>query len=228
MYLKSQIRKNLAKAALCLIFFGLIFLAVSLRVLYTLSLDLLDEAALLFSLVPLATFYFYLRKYRIYNGGYQGEKTVAKRLSKTLSDKYTLINDLYLGSGGDIDHIILGPNGIFVLETKNWSGKITCNGDEWHRTGKPNVGSPSCQAKRNAAKIRNIIDASPTLNSTGIWVEAIVVFTNKNASLQLNNPTVPILRLKQLTNYIITRRSIRLITQQEIEQIGKGIVKNKN
>jgi hypothetical protein len=40
-----------------------------------------------------------------------------------LSDDYYLLNDLYLrDGGGDIDHIVLGPNGVFVLETKNWSG----------------------------------------------------------------------------------------------------------
>ena len=82
------------------------------------------------SLVPLAAFYFYLRKYRIYNAGWEGEKQVAKFLSSRLSDDYFLINDLYLhNGGGDIDHVVLAPSGVFVLETKNWSGDITCNGD---------------------------------------------------------------------------------------------------
>ena len=89
------------------------------------------------SLVPLAAFYYFLRKYRIYSGGWEGEKQVMKLLSSKLSDDYFLINNLYLrGSGGDIDHVVLGPSGIFVLETKNWSGDITCNGDIWQRAGR--------------------------------------------------------------------------------------------
>ena len=108
-----------------------------------------------------------------------------------------LINDLYLhNGGGDIDHVVLGPGGVFVLETKNWSGNITCNGDEWQRAGKQNFkGSPSLQVKRNAAKIKHIIDSSPAFGSLGVWVEGIVVFTNNNASLRLNHPTVSILKL---------------------------------
>ena len=136
-YLKNQTRKNLAKAFLCLLLFGLIFFSLCLRVLFTLSLGIFEEVGLLLSLVPFAAFYYYLRKYRIYNGGWQGEKSVTKLLSKTLSNDYSLINDVYLhDGGGDIDHIVLGPNGVFVLETKNWSGKITCSGDQWQRPGK--------------------------------------------------------------------------------------------
>ena len=225
-YLKNQVRKNLAKAFVCLVLFGLIFFALSLRVLSTLSLSIFEAAGLLVSLMPLAAFYFYLHKYRIYSGGWEGEKSVAKLLSKTLSDDYYLINDVYLhDGGGDIDHIVLGPNGVFVLETKNWSGKITCNGDQWQRPGKRNFkGSPSRQVKRNAAKIRNIIDSSQ-LKPLGIRVEGIVVFTNNHSSLNINNPTVPILKLQQLPSHITAQKTYNSYTSQQLEQIGKEILK---
>jgi len=226
-YLKNQVRKNLAKAILCLVLFGLIFFALSLRVLFTLSLSIFEEAGLLVSLVPLIAFYFYLRKYRIYSGGWEGEKQLAKLLSSKLSDDYILINDLYLHNG-DIDHIVLGPSGIFVLETKNWNGDITCNGDEWQRVGKRNFkGSPSRQVKRNAAKIKHIIDSSQAFRSLGVWVEGIVVFTNNHATLHLNNPTVFILKLPQLPNYITTHGSSNNYSGQQIEAIGKEILKQK-
>ena len=197
-----------------------------MHALFTLSLGIFEEAGLLLSLVPLAAFYYYLRKYRIYNGGWQGEKSVAKLLSKTLSNDYYLINAVYLhDGGGDIDHIVLGPNGVFVLETKNWSGKMTCSGDDWQRLGKRNMGSPSRQVKRNAVKIKRIIDSSPTLSSLGIWVEGIVVFTNNHASLSINNPTVPILKIQQLPNHITTHKTNNNYTRQQLEQIGKEIIK---
>ena len=226
-YLKNQTRKNLAKAALSIALFGLIFFPISLHALFTLSLGIFEEAGLVFSLVPLAAFYFYLRKYRIYNGGWQGEKSVAKLLSKTLSNDYYLINNVYLhDGGGDIDHIVLGPNGVFVLETKNWSGKITCHGDEWQRLGKRNFkGSPSRQVKKNAEKIKHIIDSSPTLSLLGIWVECIVIFTNNHAQLHLNNSTVPILKLQQLTSHITTHKTNNQYKQQQLELIGKEILK---
>jgi hypothetical protein len=226
-YLKNQVRKNLAKAVLCLVIFLLVFFALSLRVLFRLSLSIFEEAGLLVSLVPLAGSYFYLRQYRIYKAGWAGEKEVAKLLSSKLNDDYFLINDLYLhDGGGDIDHIILGPSGIFVLETKNWSGEISCNGDAWQRIGKRNFkGSPSLQAKRNAAKVKHIIDSSEAFGSVSVWVEGIVVFTNNHATFHLNNPSVLILRLPQLPNHITTHGNSIKYSREQLEAIGKEILK---
>ncbi len=229
-YLKNQVRKNLAKAALSAIIFAAVSALLIYRILSTLQVGILEETGLVFLLAPIVAFYFYLRKYHIYQGGWQGEKQVAKLLSSKLNDDYYLLNDLYLsGGGGDIDHIVLSPNGVLVLETKNWSGSVSCNGDEWQRVGKRNFsGSPSRQVKRNAAKIKQIIDNSPTLKQVGIWVEGIVVLTNNHATLHLNNPTVPILPLSKLPSYITAYRSARSFSREQLEAIGKEIVKQKN
>ena len=229
-YLKNRVRKNLAKAVLCIALFFLILFTLSLRVLFTLSLNVFEEAGFLLSLAPLAAFYFYLREYRIYNAGWEGEKRVAKLLSSNLSDDYLLINDLYLhNGGGDMDHVVLAPNGIFVLETKNWSGDICCDGDEWHRAGKRSFkGSPSLQVKRNTAKIKHIIDSSQAFGSLDVWVEGIVVFSNNHAVLHLNKPTVLTLKLPQLPSHITTYRSQNNFSRQQIEDMGKEILRQKS
>ncbi len=228
-YLKNQVRKNLAKAALCILIFIAILFSILYRILSTLQAGTLEEAGLVLSLVPLAVSYFYIRKYRIYNGGLEGERQVAKLLNSTLGDDYYLVNDLYLrGGGGDIDHVVLGPNGIFVLETKNWNGAINFSGDEWQRPGKRNFSSsPSRQVKRNAQKIRQIIDNSPALRGLGIWVEGIVVLTNKHATIHVNAPTVTVLKLPQLPNHIQSFGT-RCYSREQLEAVGKEIVKQKH
>src|SRR5665811_653959 len=35
-----------------------------------------------------------------------------------------LHNRLLPGVQGDIDHLVIGPTGIFPIETKNWSGRV--------------------------------------------------------------------------------------------------------
>lgn len=229
-YPKNQVRKNLVKAVLNILIFGVILFALILKVLSTWQMGTLEAAGLLFSIVPLIGFYFYLRKYRIFRGGWEGEKQVVKLLTDKLNDDYYILNDLYLlNGGGDIDHIILGHNGVFVLETKNWSGRISCNGDQWQRTGKRNFsGSPSRQVKRNVAKIKQIIDNSQNLRSLGIWVEGIVVLTNNHATLHLNNPTVSILKLPQVPSHIVAFRSSRSLSREQLEVIGKEIIKQKH
>jgi len=228
-YLKNKTRTSLAKAVLCILIFGLVLFAVMFRVISAWQINMIDMGGLTFLLVPAIAAAYYTRKYNIYKGGWQGEKQVSKQLTSTLSDDYYLINDLYLrDGGGDIDHIVLAPAGVFVLETKNWSGKITVTGDEWYRAGKKNATSnPSRQVKRNATRIKHIIDNSTKLRGFNVWVYGIVVLTNRYANVQLNNPSVPILQLPQVPNYITAQGRNRRFSREQLEAIGKEIAKQK-
>lgn len=228
-YLRDQTRLNLAKVVLSVLVFGIILFGIMYWSAFNLQIDAISLVGLVFLIAPAIAAYYYLRKYHLYRGGRQGEKRVTRLLGSSLNDDYYLINDLYLqGSRGDIDHILLAPNGIFVLETKNWRGKITCNGDKWHRAGKGEISSsPSRQVKWNASQIKRIISNSPTLRTLGIWVEGIVVLTNKHTALNLNSPTVPILKIDQLLKYIKSHEGKNRLSREQLEFLGKEITKQK-
>jgi len=223
-YLKNQSRKYLSRAVLFLLLFILLFSLTGYLVLFkTENISTLEGAGFVTSLIMLILFRHYQQKYRIYESGRQGEKTVNNALTKNLGDEYCLINGAYLkGGGGDVDHILLGPSGVYVLETKNWSGKIVCHGDQWQRPGKKNKTNPSLQVKHNTQKIRHIINTIPTLQNCHVWVEGIIVFTNPHADLSINNPTVTILRLSQLIGHIKNQKNNHL-TKEQVQQITKQI-----
>jgi hypothetical protein len=69
--------------------------------------------------------------------GKRGEKRVYNILSKSLPDGFIVLNDIYLpssdGTTTQIDHIVVSQYGVFVVETKNYSGWIFANArdDEW-------------------------------------------------------------------------------------------------
>ncbi len=54
---------------------------------------------------------------------------------------------------GNVDHLVMGPNGLFAIETKNYSTFVKCSGDDWFVNGKK-IRSLSKQAKRNAIAVR--------------------------------------------------------------------------
>ena len=60
--------------------------------------------------------------------GKRGEKRVFNVLMKGLPDDYVVLNDIYLplsdGTTTQIDHIVVSQYGVFVVETKNYSGWI--------------------------------------------------------------------------------------------------------
>lgn len=67
-----------------------------------------------------------------YVKGILGEKIVAFILS-SLSNDYYVFNDVYVEVGGhntQIDHVVVSPFGIFVIETKNYKGWIFGNDDQ--------------------------------------------------------------------------------------------------
>ncbi len=228
-YLRNQVRKNLVISLFCLFLFVLVFFVLFFRLFSTLRVGVIEGVLFLVALIPLAGFYFFSRKYQIYRGGWEGEKRVTDLLSSSLGDDFFLLNNLYFhDGGGDIDHLVLGSKAVFVLETKNWSGEITCNGDEWQRVGKRLYGgSPSVQVKKNVAKIRRIINSSKTLSSSGTNVEGILVFTNNNSNLHLNNPTVLVVKLSELPNTITSFRSSSNFSRPQLETIGKEILKRE-
>jgi hypothetical protein len=60
--------------------------------------------------------------------GAEGEKKTARALRPLLREGWVLLNDLPL-SFGNIDHVLIGPPGVFMLETKNLSGLVSVADD---------------------------------------------------------------------------------------------------
>jgi energy-coupling factor transporter transmembrane protein EcfT len=172
-------------------------------------------------------------KYRTWNQGAKGEELVAKGL-KTLGDGYFILNDVMLpDEKGNIDHVVLGKNGIFVIETKNHKGFITCEGDVWEqkkigRGGsqyRGNIGSPSKQVKGKTIALRRFFEQYyPKL--AGIWIYGIVVFANEECRFETRNPTIPVLKPSQLIDFIKSKYGSLNITIEDYHQIIK-ILENK-
>ena len=69
-----------------------------------------------------------LRHVERYFKGARGEERVAGILQK-LPDGYHVFND-FVACGRHVDHVVVGPAGVFAIETKFWCGRVTL--DEGH------------------------------------------------------------------------------------------------
>ncbi len=54
--------------------------------------------------------------------GARGEERVANVLAE-LPASYHVFHD-FMAAGGPVDHVVVGPAGVFAVETKNWRGRI--------------------------------------------------------------------------------------------------------
>lgn len=64
-----------------------------------------------------------LRGIRSFFKGARGEEMVAALL-EALPQGYHVFHDVPCGAAGGIDHLVVGPTGLFVVETKFWSGLV--------------------------------------------------------------------------------------------------------
>lgn len=67
--------------------------------------------------------------------GALGEEYVEALLRK-LPGNFLVINSFQTNKSGDVDHIVIAPAGVFLIETKNTSGNYSADGDDLLRNGK--------------------------------------------------------------------------------------------
>lgn len=62
---------------------------------------------------------------RVWLSGAEGEEEVARRLAKHLGHQAILLHDRRMpGSRANIDHLVVAPSGIWVIDAKRYKGKV--------------------------------------------------------------------------------------------------------
>lgn len=87
-----------------------------------------------------------------YYKGARGEERVAGIL-KELPGAYHVFNDFVAG-GGHVDHVVVGPAGVFAVETKFWRGKVTVEDGCILLDGQLPDHSPLAQVLAEAAAVK--------------------------------------------------------------------------
>jgi hypothetical protein len=98
------------------------------------------------------------RRLSMFIKGARGEERVARVLA-FLPSGYRVFHGLSMSSGmfsqaRDYDHVVVGPTGVFVVETKNWSGKITMEDGKILQDGEEPDRPPLEQVKEGASDLR--------------------------------------------------------------------------
>lgn len=166
--------------------------------------------------------------------GTYGEKAVVSEL-KNLPDDYVLINDFkyqfrkyifdpstneYVKSI-QVDHVLIGPSGIFIIETKNWSSASIRNIDMF---------SPIKQIRRTGFAMYSILNNSIHHDSgllrPHFWgnkkmpVRNVVVFVNEKPNEEFQ--FVKLLTVQDLSKYI--KYFTRCITNEEVESVARHLL----
>ena len=155
--------------------------------------------------------------------GAEGEFVVSQTLS-SLGSEYVVLNDILLDTRGgytQVDHVVVSVYGIFIIETKNYSGKVVGseNAVQWKHYRNDGSGhdfyNPIKQNRAHCIAICNVLGLKlPD-------VVPIVVFTDKcTLDVSCNSYVV---NLSNLHSVFMRYRNQRL-TPQQVKTVVNRIV----
>lgn len=126
----------------------------------------------------------YLPEVRNLKLGAEGEKAVGQFLDRLRSDGYEVFHDVP-GQAFNVDHVLIGPAGVFSIETKTWTkprkgkAQIDFDGETLLKDGQPLDRDPIAQARAQSAWLQQLIDEGtgrkipvrPIILVPGWWIE---------------------------------------------------------
>jgi len=133
-----------------------------------------------------------------YYGGADGEQDVGLVLSR-LPQEFHIFNGLGF-EGGDVDHIIVGPTGVFVIETKNHGGTISQRGHRLCRNGIPLGHDFVRQAECEAMYVKRRLGPQVLCH-----VRPVVVFARAKVRVRARIDGVKVISLTSLADTVTQR-----------------------
>lgn len=166
---------------------------------------------LLLILILYLVHYIMTKQAAVLNAGVVGENTT-RQLIRHLPGNYIAVSNVRIefeGSTSELDMIVVGPTGVFVIETKNYSGSIVGKVEDtnWKRAKRIEYGqnyaasfySPVKQVATHAYRLSKFLKK----NKIFVWVQGLVYFSDSAASIKISGNTkkIPVFRAEAKTTW---------------------------
>ena len=182
-------------------------------------------------LKPLATGMVRSKQRRDSQQGAGGEFSVGLHLWARLSKEWAVINDVVLeyqlGEYSQLDHVVIGPPGVFLVETKAWTGPVLLKNDRCFRKQAGRwvpANSPVGQQKAHLRRFHQWYGRHGLPNPVPP-VSAIVVFT-RSSWLRSDGCSIPVLTPTQAVAHM-RRAAGQRMNAAEIEDLAHHIATPK-
>ena len=160
------------------------------------------------------------------------KEAVARLLDDKLANDHYVLNDLRLKVGREkcwIDHLVVAPSGMFVLNTMNWDGKIV--GDTGKQAYVWKIRAPDGKIRPARNPVGRVLRERRILcnwlkGTQLIWerVFPVVVLANPNAEIQVTNAERRVLTPEQAVTYINDFCFEKpVLSNAEVEKLAQGL-----
>ncbi|HEX5753387.1 MAG TPA: nuclease-related domain-containing protein [Archangium sp.] len=149
--------------------------------------------------------------------GAEGEEHVAGLLQQLQPHGWAIEHDVKIGArGANIDHLLVGPPGVFVINTKNMGGKVWVAGPHLQVNGQPthHIEKLEAEAKRVREKL-----TSATRRQT-LWVHGLLVFVKPALTVKKQPQYVSVLADDMLLSFLLQRPA--KLGEHEVEELVRA------
>ena len=158
------------------------------------------------------------------------ESKVAKQLAKLPKDEYIVLNDLMLPTSygtTQIDHVVLSLYGVYVIETKNYTGTLIGNekSEQWEQNINGFMYKTANALRQNKAHISAV--RSHASVQANVPIHNIVVFANAT-KFDIFHEEGEVIYINDLIPTIMRLRSVEPFYTQEQVQIKANLLLEKN
>jgi hypothetical protein len=157
-----------------------------------------------------------------YQKGADGENIVSRVLAK-FPDDFMIIHDLKTPFG-NLDHVVVGPTGVFVLDTKNWRGVVSTDGKgELVLNGKP---TSKPEIRQFTARLMSVKEKIKLLAS-GLdpFHKGLFVFTAARIDARWGTTrNVHCLSENQLHDYIVETNFGKRLKKAEVDRLSRAFL----
>lgn len=155
-----------------------------------------------------------------YQSGVYGENQVAHELNRLPQD-FKIIHDITTAAG-NLDHVVVGPSGVFILDAKNWRGVVSSDAKGELLLNQKPIHQP--HIKQFTARIVHVKKQIKTLAGLDPYFHGVFVFTAARVDANWGTTgKVDCIRDSRLFDYIVDRRGKRL-TRAEVEKIVQAFL----
>lgn len=153
--------------------------------------------------------------------GAKGESRVAKKLEKLPDEKFKVFNDVLIKTSigsSQIDHIVISIYGVFVIETKNYSGWIhgNENSEYWTQSIYKNKKKFRNPVKQNWAHIYALREVLSDFGK--VTYHPIVVFAS-SGELKNIHSKIPVIYDHQLLHTLMDKKRTPNLSIEQVNNI---------
>ncbi|HUL00845.1 MAG TPA: nuclease-related domain-containing protein [Nitrospirota bacterium] len=223
-YVSEQSTQKLLRMVLLVYVFGCVISAFSG---YALGAKQLYISIFVIVFIPIAFIYMKkkfiaLEKERLnYRKGAIGEALVGLTL-ETFPDEYRVIHDLTTPYG-NIDHVVVGPSGVYVIDTKNWRGVVTSDGNSGLMVnGKP---TDKPETKNLTRMIMSIKDKVKVLCDMDPYVQGVLAFPSAHVDAKWGTTgAVHCMTDEKLYDYIVENKRGQNLSKAQIDSVSHAFL----